>query len=188
MKKLDKLKNTLQAARIAYKMEFNQLSGKFDDSKEYSQKELDEAVTHGAILYSQMSLVDAILDYLEKDEGEEIKIKKMVKGFDAYRGEREFYVQVTKDEIGTSITIDNCTIPIEPLGIEIIKTEKIAKEKFIRDIDEKAKLYKRKNEDGNYYILKLLDKGRYLDLFICEEEAGEPEGMINYYKSIKEDL
>lgn len=188
MKKLDKLKNTLQAALITYKMEFNKLSGKFDDSKEYDEKELDEAVTRGAILQSQIELMDAIIDYLEKDDEEEIKIKKMVKGFDAYRGEKLFYVQVTKDEIGTSISIDNCTIPIEPLGIEIVKTEKIAKEKFIRDIDEKAKLYKRKNEDGNYYILKILDKGRYLDLFICKEEAGEPEGMINYYKSIKKDL
>lgn len=188
MKKLDKLKNTLQAVRIAYKMELNQIYHKFDDSKEYDEKELDEAVTRGAILQSQMELMDEIIDYLEKDEEEEIKIKKMVKGFDAYRGEREFYVQVTKDEIGTSITIDNCTIPIEPLGIEIVKTEKIAKEKFIRDIDEKAKLYKGKNEDGHYYILKVLDKGRYLDLFICEEEAGEPEGMCNYYKSIKEGL
>lgn len=188
MNKLDKLKNTLQAARITYKMEFNKLSGKFDDSKEYDEKELDEAVTRGAILQSQIELMDAIIDYLEKDEEEEIKIKKMVKGFDAYRGEKLFYVQVTKDEIGTSISIDNCTIPIEPLGIEIIKTEKVAKEKFIRDIDEKAKLYKGKNEDGFYYLLKVLDKGKYLDLFICEAEAGEPKGMIDYYKSIKKDL
>lgn len=188
MKKLDELKNTLQAVRIACKMECNQLSDKFDDSKEYSQKELDEAVTHGAILQSRMSMVDVILDFLEKDEEEEIKIKTTVVGSDAYKGEKLFYVQVTKDEAGTSISIDNYTIPIEPLGIEIVKAEKIAKEKFIRDIDEKAKLYKRKNEDGNYYILKILDEGRYLDLFICEEEAGEPEGMINYYKSIKKDL
>lgn len=189
MNKLDKLKNTLQAVRIAHEMEFNQLSNKFDDSKEYSQKELDEAVTHGTILQSQIETMEAILDFLEKDDEEEkIKIKKMVKGFDAYRGEREFYVQVTKDEFGTSITIDNCTIPIEPLGIEIVKTEKTDKEKFIRDIDEKAKLYKGKIEDESYYILKVLEKGKYIDLFICEEEAGEPEGMINYYKSIKEDL
>lgn len=189
MNKLDKLKNTLQAVRIAHEMEFNQLSDKFDDSKEYSQKELDEAVTHGAILQSQMALVDAILDYLGKDEEEEkIKIKKMVKGFDTYGGEKLFYAQVTKDEIGTSISIDNYTIPIEPLGIEIIKTEKVEQEKFIRDIDEKAKLYKGKKEDGIYYILKVLDKGKYLDLFICEEEAGEPDGMIDFYKSIKEVL
>lgn len=135
-----------------------------------------------------LEVTQSILGFLEDDEEEKIKIKKTVKGFDAYMGEREFYVQVTKDEIGTSISIDNCTIPIEPLGIEIVKTEKVAKEKFIRDIDEKAKLYKGKNEDGFYYLLKVLDEGRYLDLFICEEEIGEPEGMINYYKSIKEDL
>lgn len=40
-------------------------------------------------------------------------------GIDAYKGLRKLYVQVTKDDRGTSISIENFTIPIEPLGLEI---------------------------------------------------------------------
>lgn len=45
-------------------------------------------------------------------------------GIDAYHGMRKLYVQVTKDKIGTSISIENFTIPIEPLGLELKEVEK----------------------------------------------------------------
>lgn len=45
-------------------------------------------------------------------------------GIDTYHGMRKLYVQVTKDDIGTSISIENFTIPIEPLGLELKEVEK----------------------------------------------------------------
>lgn len=54
-----------------------------------------------------------------KDNTKKIKIKKTIMGIDSYQGFRKLYIQVTKDEIGTSISIENFTIPIEPLGLEI---------------------------------------------------------------------
>ena len=53
-----------------------------------------------------------------------IKIKKAVKGLittDMGFAEREFWVQLTKDEVGMSLSIDDYMIPLEPLGIEIKK-------------------------------------------------------------------
>ena len=51
-----------------------------------------------------------------------IKIKKIVKGLittDMGFCEREFWVQLTKDEAGMTLSIDDYTIPLEPLGIEV---------------------------------------------------------------------
>lgn len=59
-----------------------------------------------------------------KDDTKKIKIKKTIMGIDAYHGMRKLYVQVTKDDIGTSISIENFTIPIEPLGLELREVEK----------------------------------------------------------------
>lgn len=59
-----------------------------------------------------------------KDDTKKIKIKKNIMEIDAYHGMRKLYVQVTKDKIGTSISIDNFTIPIEPLGLELKEVEK----------------------------------------------------------------
>lgn len=53
-----------------------------------------------------------------------IKIKKTVKGLcvtDTGLAEREFWVQLTKDEVGMSLSIDDYMIPLEPLEIEIKK-------------------------------------------------------------------
>lgn len=53
-----------------------------------------------------------------------IKIKKIVKGLRvASTGlvERKFWVQLTKDDVGMSLIIDDYMIPLEPLGIEIKK-------------------------------------------------------------------
>lgn len=53
---------------------------------------------------------------------ENIKVKQEVSGFNGNTMRKEdFFVQVTKDEIGTSISINEYTIPFEPLGLEIIK-------------------------------------------------------------------
>lgn len=51
-----------------------------------------------------------------------IKIKKKVKGLittDMGFCEREFWVQLTKDDVGMTLSVDDYTIPLEPLGIEI---------------------------------------------------------------------
>ena len=58
-----------------------------------------------------------------KNNTKKIKIKKTITGLDAYQGLRKLYVQVTKDDIGTSISIENFTIPIEPLGLELKEVE-----------------------------------------------------------------
>ena len=53
-----------------------------------------------------------------------IKIKKKVKGLittDMGFCEREFWVQLTKDEVGMSLSIDDYMIPLEPLKIEVRK-------------------------------------------------------------------
>lgn len=53
---------------------------------------------------------------------ENIKVKQEVSGFNGKTMKREdLFVQVTKDEIGTSISINEYTIPLELLGLEIIK-------------------------------------------------------------------
>lgn len=64
-----------------------------------------------------------------KDDTKKIKIKKIIMGIDAYQGPRKLYVQVTKDDIGTSISIENFTIPIEPLGLELKEVKKHGKER-----------------------------------------------------------
>ncbi|MEJ8786080.1 hypothetical protein [Peptoniphilus sp. HCN-40583] len=51
-----------------------------------------------------------------------IKIKKIVRGLRTTGTglvEREFWVQITKDETGTTLSIDDYIIPMEPLGIEV---------------------------------------------------------------------
>lgn len=51
-----------------------------------------------------------------------IKIKKAVNGLmttDTGFIDHEFWVQLTKDEDGMTLSIDDYTIPLEPLGIEI---------------------------------------------------------------------
>ena len=51
-----------------------------------------------------------------------IKIKKVVKGLmttDTGFIEHEFWVQLTKDDVGMTLSIDDYIIPLEPLGIEV---------------------------------------------------------------------
>lgn len=51
-----------------------------------------------------------------------IKIKKPVKGLmttDTGFIDHEFWVQLTKDDVGMTLSIDDYIIPLEPLGIEI---------------------------------------------------------------------
>lgn len=57
-----------------------------------------------------------------RKEQETIKIKKTLKGLmttDTGFVEHEFWVQLTKDEDGMTLSIDDYTIPLEPLGIEV---------------------------------------------------------------------
>ncbi|MEJ8785090.1 hypothetical protein [Peptoniphilus sp. HCN-40583] len=57
-----------------------------------------------------------------KKKTKPIKIKKVVKGLmttDTGFIEHEFWVQLTKDEVGVSLSIDDYTIPLEPLGIDV---------------------------------------------------------------------
>lgn len=57
-----------------------------------------------------------------KKKTKPIKIKKMVKGLmttDTGFIEHEFWVQLTKDEDGMTLSIDDYTIPLEPLEIEV---------------------------------------------------------------------
>lgn len=58
-----------------------------------------------------------------KNNTKKIKIKKEIMGIDAYKGLRKLYVQVTKDDRGTSISIENFTIPLEPLGLKLKKVK-----------------------------------------------------------------
>lgn len=55
-------------------------------------------------------------------KNKQIKIKKIVRGLRTTGTgfiEREFWVQLTKDEVGMSLSIDDYMIPLEPLGIEV---------------------------------------------------------------------
>lgn len=57
-----------------------------------------------------------------RNRNKHIKIKKPVIGLQATEFgvfKKELWVQVTKDETGASLSIDEYTIPLEPLGIEI---------------------------------------------------------------------
>lgn len=57
-----------------------------------------------------------------KKQQEKIKIKKTVKGLmttDTGFIEHEFWVQLTKDDVGMTLSIDDYTIPLEPLGIDV---------------------------------------------------------------------
>lgn len=59
---------------------------------------------------------------MTKKKNKRIKIKKTVKGLmttDTGFIDHEFWVQLTKDEDGMTLSIDDYTIPLEPLGIEI---------------------------------------------------------------------
>ena len=51
-----------------------------------------------------------------------IKIKKVVKGLmttDTGFIEKEYWVQLTNDDVGMTLSIDDYIIPLEPLGIEV---------------------------------------------------------------------
>lgn len=57
-----------------------------------------------------------------KNRQKAIKIKKTVKGLmttDTGFIDHEFWVQLTKDDVGMTLSIDDYIIPLEPLGIEI---------------------------------------------------------------------
>ena len=57
-----------------------------------------------------------------RNRNKHIKIKKPVIGLQATNAgilKKEFWVQITKDEVGATLSIDDYTIPLEPLGIEI---------------------------------------------------------------------
>lgn len=57
-----------------------------------------------------------------KKKTKPIKIKKVIKGLmttDTGFIEHEFWVQLTKDDVGMTLSIDDYTIPLEPLKIEI---------------------------------------------------------------------
>lgn len=57
-----------------------------------------------------------------KKKTKPIKIKKLVKGLmatDTGFIEHEYWVQLTKDDVGMTLSIDDYTIPLEALGIEI---------------------------------------------------------------------
>ena len=59
---------------------------------------------------------------MTKKKNKRIKVKKIVEGMcttDTGFIEREFWVQLTKDDLGMSLSIDDYNIPLEPLGIEI---------------------------------------------------------------------
>lgn len=69
-------------------------------------------------------VIDWIEQLLEPTDTQlnRIKVKQEVAGFNGSSMRKEdLFVQVTKDEIGTSISINEYTIPFEPLGLEIIK-------------------------------------------------------------------
>lgn len=57
-----------------------------------------------------------------RNRNKHIKIKKIVRGLRTTGTglvEREFWVQITKDETGTTLSIDDYIIPMEPLGVEV---------------------------------------------------------------------
>lgn len=57
-----------------------------------------------------------------KKKTKPIKIEKIVKGMcnkDAVVTDREFWVRLTKDDFGISLSIDDYHIPLDQLGIEI---------------------------------------------------------------------
>lgn len=57
---------------------------------------------------------------MTKKKNKRIKIKKTVKGLmttDTGFIEHEFWVQLTKDDVGMTLSIDDYTIPLEPLSI-----------------------------------------------------------------------
>lgn len=59
---------------------------------------------------------------MTKKKNKRIKIKKIVKGLRTTGTrlvEREFWVQLTKDDVGMTLSIDDYIIPLEPLGIEV---------------------------------------------------------------------
>ena len=59
---------------------------------------------------------------MTEKKNKRIKIKKVVKGLmttDTGFIEHEFWVQLTKDDVGMTLSIDDYIIPLEPLGIEI---------------------------------------------------------------------
>ena len=59
---------------------------------------------------------------MTKKKNKRIKIKKLVKGLmttDTGFIEKEFWVQLTKDDVDMTLSIDDYIIPLEPLGIEV---------------------------------------------------------------------
>lgn len=79
----------------------------------------------------QAKTFQEVIDWIERlkepvdRQFNRIKVKQEVAGFNGSAMRKEdLFVQVTKDEIGTSISINEYTIPFEPLGLEIIKQAK----------------------------------------------------------------
>lgn len=136
MDKLDKIKNKLKTLIKGYQAGLSQVFDKFDDSKEYGEGELDDAITKGIVYERLIECMQDLLLFIENEVEKEV--------------ERE--------------------------------------EELIKDIDEMAKLYKVKEENHSYYILKILNDDEYIDFLFAEKETGEPEGMIEFYKRIKEGL
>ena len=59
---------------------------------------------------------------MKQKKNKRIKIKRIVKGLrttDVGLVEREYWVQLTKDDLGMTLSIDDYTIPLEPLHIEV---------------------------------------------------------------------
>lgn len=57
-----------------------------------------------------------------KKKTKPIEIEKVVKGLmntDTGFIEKEFWVQLTKDDVGMTLSIDDYHIPLEPLKIEV---------------------------------------------------------------------
>ena len=51
-----------------------------------------------------------------------VGVKKVVKGLmttDTGFIEKEYWVQLTNDDVGMTLSIDDYIIPLEPLGIEV---------------------------------------------------------------------
>lgn len=57
--------------------------------------------------------------------------------------------------------------------------------KFIKDIDNNAKLYEIKDNNGKkMYIIKAKDNDTYIEVSSCYAEIGQPEKMIKEYLAI----
>lgn len=76
---------------------------------------------------------------MTKKKNKRIKIKKPVKGLmttDTGFIEHEFWVQLTKDEDGMTLSVDDYTIPLEPLEIEVVELCQLTPRKVIEYTQE----------------------------------------------------